>query len=93
MKRIIFIICLLLFALVAAVYAADVDIRDKRSAAMGSHLFPMDPNADGTIDANDRGQIIGIYPIASLGGGGPATPSSPQPKESAVIRIIRMLSN
>ncbi len=91
MKRIIFIFCLLLFALVAAVYAADADVRDKRSGAIGTHLVPMYPLPDGTIDANDRGQAIGVYPLGSVGGGG--TPATSKPKESAVIRIIRLLSN
>jgi hypothetical protein len=40
-----------------------VDSRDKRAGAVGRHTAPMYPLPDGTIDAEDRGMVAGVYPM------------------------------
>jgi hypothetical protein len=64
MKKIF--LCIVL--LCVSVSFAAVDTANKRRAAAGTLLYPQAPFPDGTIDANDRGQIVGIYPVGSVGG-------------------------
>ncbi|MHC4322717.1 MAG: hypothetical protein ACYSUX_00425 [Planctomycetota bacterium] len=70
MKKILSILFVL--CITSAIYAADADTANKRGA-VGQLIFaPTLPFPDGTIDANDREQMAGLYPIGSLSGS-PAT--------------------
>ena len=64
------LIILILLIFVISAYAA-IDSQNKRAAVIGNLLRPIYPVADGTIDAYDRGQTIGVYPL-----GGTATTGS-----------------
>ena len=66
------IIILLIFT---SVSLAALDTVNKRAGSIGNLMRPIYPVSNGVIDANDRGQVIGIYPAGSVGG--PSPPASP----------------
>ncbi len=66
---------LLALSIATVLYAAGADTPNKRAMAGALIFAPPLPFPDGTIDANDREQMAGMYPLGSIADGGPSEPS------------------